>query len=327
VLAYQGETGAARAAADAAIEVAAEPGGYKRGVAYWGLAAAALAAGDVVTARDAAEAAWPHLSIQPATAASGRIVGAQVALPGGDLVAARGWADEAVARAPGCWLMLALTTRARVAIAAGEPERAERDAHDALACVAEVGAYLGISDILECLGTLAGGDGSHREAARLFGAAHVIRKRMGAVRFKIYDVGYEASTVALRDAMGEQDFDAAWAEGAALSIEEAIAYAQRGRGERRRAATGWESLTPAERDVVRLVSDGLGNKEVGAKLFHLPAHRADPPHPRLHQTRPDLAYATSAGSGQPQPSRPAAAVTQVPPIKPLAAPTASTRAS
>ncbi len=60
--------------------------------------------------------------------------------------------------------------------------------------------------------------------------------------------------------MGKKDFDAAWAEGAALSTEEAIAYAQRGRGERKRPASGWASLTPAERDVVRLVSEGLGNK-------------------------------------------------------------------
>jgi hypothetical protein len=37
--------------------------------------------------------------------------------------------------------------------------------------------------------------------------------------------------------MGEKDFDAAWAEGAALSTEEAIAYAQRGRGERKRPAS------------------------------------------------------------------------------------------
>ena len=57
----------------------------------------------------------------------------------------------------------------------------------------------------------------------------------------------------LREALGRRDFDAAWAEGAALSTEEAIAYTQRGRGERKRPASGWESLTPTERDVVRLV--------------------------------------------------------------------------
>ena len=55
---------------------------------------------------------------------------------------------------------------------------------------------------------------------------------MGVVRLKVYDAGYEASVTALRDTLGEEDFDSAWAEGAALSTEEAIAYAQRGHGER-----------------------------------------------------------------------------------------------
>ena len=112
--------------------------------------------------------------------------------------------------------------------------------------------------------------GSHREAARLFGAAEAIRQRMGAVRFKIYDAGYEASVAALRDAMGEKDFDSAWAEGAALSTEEAIAYAQRGRGERKRPTSGWASLTPTERDVVRLVSEGLANNDIATRLFVSP---------------------------------------------------------
>jgi DNA-binding CsgD family transcriptional regulator len=98
----------------------------------------------------------------------------------------------------------------------------------------------------------------------------MIRQRMGAVRFKIYDAGYEASVAALRDAMGDKDFDAAWAEGAVLSTEEAIAYAQRGRGERKRPTSGWASLTPTERDVVRLVSEGLANNDIATRLFVSP---------------------------------------------------------
>jgi DNA-binding CsgD family transcriptional regulator len=135
---------------------------------------------------------------------------------------------------------------------------------------ADIEAYLFIPDILEYLGTLAGNAGSHREAARLLGAAEASRRRMGAVRFKVWDAAYKASVVALRDAMGEKDFDSAWAEGAALSTEEAIAYAQRGRGQRKRPASGWASLTPTERDVVRFVSEGLGNKDVATRLFVSP---------------------------------------------------------
>ena len=33
---------------------------------------------------------------------------------------------------------------------------------------------------------------------------------------------------------------------------------------------GWASLTPAERDVVRLVSEGLGNKDIATRLFVSP---------------------------------------------------------
>ena len=70
--------------------------------------------------------------------------------------------------------------------------------------------------------------------------------------------------------MGDSDFDAAWAEGAALSTDEAIAYAQRGRGERKRPASGWKSLTPTELDVVRLLTEGLPNKDIATRLFISP---------------------------------------------------------
>jgi predicted ATPase/class 3 adenylate cyclase/DNA-binding CsgD family transcriptional regulator len=269
-LAWQGDPGAARAAAEASLESAPEFGGLVASVGYFALANTALAAGDVGAALDATAATWEHVSVLPGYAAHLRPTIAQAALAGGDLIAARRWADDAVATAPGVVLTWALTNRARVAIAQGEPEQAERDAHDALASAPESFEALGTSDTLECLAVLAGEAGSHLEAARLFGSAAVIRQRMGAVRFKVWDAGYEASAATVRDALGGTDFDAAWAEGAALSTEEAIAYAQRGRGQRKRPTSGWGSLTPTELEVIRLVSEGMTNSDVATRLFISP---------------------------------------------------------
>jgi DNA-binding CsgD family transcriptional regulator len=165
--------------------------------------------------------------------------------------------------------MRALAIRARVALAQGEPEQAERDAQESLAITLE-DFHVVVADALECLAVLAGDAGSHREAARLFGATAAVRQRMGMPRFKVWDAGYEASVTALRDAMGQNDFDAAWAEGAGLSTEEAIAYAQRGRGQRKRPSSGWASLTPTELGVVRLVSEGLSNNDIATRLFVSP---------------------------------------------------------
>jgi predicted ATPase/DNA-binding CsgD family transcriptional regulator len=268
-LACQGEVSAAQRAAEVTLESATELGEMFVGTGYLALGIAALAAGDAQAAHDAGEAAFQNFTFaQLATVM--RSVMAQAAVAGGDLIGARRLADEAVSLATGWHLVVSLTPRARVAIALGEREQAERDIQDALACAGGIGVCLEVPDILECIADLARAAGNHHEAARFFGAASGIRQRMGAIRFKVWDVGYEASVTALRDALSEQEFDSAWAEGAALSIQEAIAYAQRGRGERKRPASGWASLTPTEREVVRLVTEGLGNKGIATRLFVSP---------------------------------------------------------
>lgn len=119
------------------------------------------------------------------------------------------------------------------------------------------------------LGCARAGGGSP-DPARLYGAAHAIRERIGESRFAVYQTGYDLAVAALRKALGDSDFDAAWAEGAALSTKEALTYAARGKGRRKRLSSGWESLTPTERDVVRLVTEGLANKDIATRLFISP---------------------------------------------------------
>jgi DNA-binding CsgD family transcriptional regulator len=195
---------------------------------------------------------------------------AEIALARGDLMTARRYADETVAVARGVNQAIALLTRARVALAQGDPGQAERDAHEALAVAVAVDAHPTTPEALECLAGLAADAGSHLEAARLLGAASALRRSMGIVRFKVYDDAYESSVALVRNTLTDNEFESAWAEGFALSVSEAIAYVQRGRGERKRPSSGWTSLTPTERDVVRLLSEGIGNKDIATRLFVSP---------------------------------------------------------
>ncbi|RDH75923.1 LuxR family transcriptional regulator [Mycolicibacterium moriokaense] len=270
VAAYRGDFGAAQAGFSAASPALVELGSMWGGNSHGVRAAAALAAGDVEGVDHAGRAAYEQLASVPAHQSMYVFLLAEVGLARGDLPSAGRWADEAVSAATGWYRVLSLTTRARVLMARRELEHAERDAYDALALAVDLQADLGVPDILECLAAIGGAGGNRARSARLFGAAESIRRQMGAVRFKVHDADHEASVTAVRNTLGNKDFDAAYTEGAALSVGEAIAYAKRGKGQRKRPLTGWGSLTPAERDVVRLVCDGLANKEIAKRLLVSP---------------------------------------------------------
>jgi DNA-binding CsgD family transcriptional regulator len=71
----------------------------------------------------------------------------------------------------------------------------------------------------------------------------------------------------LRQILGDEAFGTAWAEGGTLSVQQAVAYASRARGERKRPSSGWASLTPTELEVVKLVAKGMTNPEIGQRLL------------------------------------------------------------
>lgn len=268
-LGCQGDTRGARAAADACVEAAAELIDFHRAFSFGAVADTCLSAGDATGALTAAAAACDACALPQLLAINGNPV-ARAALATGDLAAARRWADEALSVGSGIHRILLLEIRGRVAMAEGEFEQAERDARDALAIAADTEVLLGTPDLIELLAAVATTAGRHHDAARLFGSAAGVRDRTGAVRAKVYDADYEASVNSLREAMPQNDFERRWDQGNALSTAEAIAYACRGdgkgKGESKRPSTGWASLTPAERNVVRLISAGLRDKEIAAEL-------------------------------------------------------------
>lgn len=265
--AHQGDADVARDILETSMPILNEMGELWMGNANGVLAVVMLAAGDVAAACQAAALCWEQLSPNPLHQQMHAYVRAETALARGDVAAARGWVDDAVAVAKGWHRVLALIASARIALTQGDMELAERDAYEALSSAAGLGARLGIPDIFELLAVLALDSRRYPEACRLFGAADALRQCMGSVRFKVHDAAHSDAVGRLREAFGDNEFQTAWAEGAAMSTEESIAYAQRGRGQRKRASSGWGSLTPTERAVVDLVSEGLANKAIATRLF------------------------------------------------------------
>jgi predicted ATPase/DNA-binding CsgD family transcriptional regulator len=151
--------------------------------------------------------------------------------------------------------------------AAEDPGAAEALHHEALALRVDHGLRTFIVDDLDALARLACRAESFTEAVRLLAASDAARVAMGYPRPPIDRSGHDATVARLRAALGDEAFSDAWAEGANLSLDDAVAYARRARGARTRPSTGWASLTPTELDVVRLVTEGLTNPEIGARLF------------------------------------------------------------
>jgi predicted ATPase/class 3 adenylate cyclase/DNA-binding CsgD family transcriptional regulator len=265
--AFKRDVSSSRAKAEEAQAVSIAMGGFHEDTMHIVTALAALAAGDAAEARAACESAITQTVPQRVLYTRALTPMTQALLACGELAAARRWADDTVAVTTGNYQMNVLVARAHVAMAQDESDQAEHDSHAALVLAADTGAYLHVPEALEALGRAATGARNHRHAARLFGAAVSMRATMGLVRWPCYSIGYDSAVAATREALGEDDFDAAWADGAAMTTEDAISYAQRGRGERKRPASGWESLTPTERDVVRLVIEGLNNKDIAERLF------------------------------------------------------------
>jgi DNA-binding CsgD family transcriptional regulator len=268
-LAWQGDVDGAQAAVDEFFNYRSKLGELVDLVGYSAVGLIRLMRGDAPGAHEAYEAALERTQLTPVTVTT-YVVSALPLLACGDLIAARRRADDLVTISKDISLVAALAARARVAIAQGEFEQAGDDALQALDVASESHGYMTVPDAFECLAHLAAEASNQREAARLFGMADGARQQTGVARFAIFGAEHERRLAAIRNQLGESDFRAASDEGTSLTIEEAIAYVRRGRGERKRASSGWASLTRAELGVVRLVSEGLGKKDVAARLFVSP---------------------------------------------------------
>ena len=141
----------------------------------------------------------------------------------------------------------------------------------ALTIAAEHGLRLIVIDALEAIAVLAAADQSWRECRRLIAAAARLRQHTGyRWRFRCEE---HAVATALTDSLAALGDTAALAdsEGQRLEWTDAVVYASRAHGERRRPRHGWASLTPTEQQVAKLVADGLTNPQIADQLIMRPS--------------------------------------------------------
>lgn len=140
-------------------------------------------------------------------------------------------------------------------------------AHDGLEVLDDYGDRIGAAAALETIADLAVALGEVERPLRLLAASQRFHTDTGIARFPLQADRFARAHNSARAVLDPADATACWDAGGELSLADAVAYTRRGRGERQRPQIGWMSLTPTERDVVRLVAEGDTNAAIGQRLF------------------------------------------------------------
>jgi non-specific serine/threonine protein kinase len=169
------------------------------------------------------------------------------------------------------------------ALEQGDCERATTLFEETLHVLRELRDKVGTSYCLLGVAGVASSQGRPVRAARLWGAAEALREASGlhllsAFQRSHYD--YEGHLAAARSLLDEAAWTAAWAEGRAMTPEQAVEYAlgtwepaspaAPEPEEKKRASAGGapgNPLTRRQQEVTLLVARGLTNRQVAAELM------------------------------------------------------------
>jgi non-specific serine/threonine protein kinase len=127
-----------------------------------------------------------------------------------------------------------------------------------------------VPDYLATAAVIAAGRGNHALAARLLGAS-----RRSGYRFNLPErLAYERAETAARQGVGDADFEREQASGRRMTtatleteLEGLASGTGSGASPDTGVAAGISQLTDREREVLRLLADGLTNREIADALF------------------------------------------------------------
>ena len=154
----------------------------------------------------------------------------------------------------------------RLAIAQGDFGQAEVQFHEGLEIQRDSGLLPGLLRTMEGISEVLIGKEKFEDAARVLAFVDQSRDDIRLVRGLAEDEQHLARTEHLDRALGAARAEIS-AQGSNSDLEEIIGLISRMRGKRARPLMGWESLTPTERRVVTLATEGLSNPQIAERMF------------------------------------------------------------
>lgn len=134
-----------------------------------------------------------------------------------------------------------------------------------------------LPSLIDALGYLATVAKFPERAARLFGAAELLREQLQTPMPPVYRDDYEKYLPLARAQLDDTAFNAAWAEGRAMTFDQAIDFAfadiripdtpdVSSLSPRQAAKEKFDGLTAREREVAELIAQGKSNREIAKML-------------------------------------------------------------
>jgi len=152
----------------------------------------------------------------------------------------------------------------------GKLDQAEAASREAARCLHGIDDRRSLVALFEAMASIASERGAGERVATLLGCSNRLLESMASPLLEFQRPRRQASEEFARSSLSETAFAKALARGAAMTIDEGVAYAvdQKEPAQRASANSAEPSthLTRRERDIAALVALGLSNKQIAAKL-------------------------------------------------------------